>query len=327
MTDEEAHAVRASLSQFSLRDQVALASTARDAKPLLLWERHREVYEVHPAMTRALIRMKSDIKVPASVLRRLRHPNPMFTLPAAPPVTLLDGQPGRVFAVVVNGALSGSYEQGSATADLQANQSMLLDSHSPHANGYSVTVFSEVLSPDGSQVIDNDMCHITIPIVEDFTIDGLIEKTVADGFDIAAEDAEASSSEQSRLVYLRAVTRIVVAHLLYACSRTFEVTDARNGKPPAKRKAGKPRPPKPARMRRVGYRMGTAIADSLRRHQEAPMDSVATGRKLVPHTRAPHLHMYRVGPGRREIEMKLLDLMFINTSADDGTTVTVHPVR
>jgi hypothetical protein len=123
--------------------------------------------------------------------------------------------------------------------------------------------------------------------------------------------------------------RAAVAHLLYACSRTAEIEDKpRASRPPAARKPGDAKPPKAAKMRRAGWRMGAAIEDTLRRQDtEDRAAATGTGRTVAPHIRSAHLHLYRVGPGRQEIEMKWLDPIAVNAGRDDGATVTRHPVR
>jgi hypothetical protein len=80
-------------------------------------------------------------------------------------------------------------------------------------------------------------------------------------------------------------------------------------------------------MRRMGWRVGAAIEDTTRRLVQEEADHAATGRKMTPHIRSAHLHLYRVGPGRQEIEMKWLDPIPVNAGADDGKTVTRHKVR
>jgi hypothetical protein len=43
--------------------------------------------------------------------------------------------------------------------------------------------------------------------------------------------------------------------------------------------------------------------------------------------RSAHLHIYRVGEGRREIDVKWLDPIPVNAAKDDGVTITSHPMR
>lgn len=311
-------------------DQYAqsLVTMGRDVQPHTLWERHRETYDVHPAMTRGLMKMKSSVTVPSAVLRRLRHPNPWFLLPGAPPVTHADGRPGRIIGIQLTGSVSKQYAQ---TGDRRLsdtsprNASILLDTHDPDVNSYHAVVHSEVLTPDRTQVTDLDYCHLTIPLTSDFTLDELVARIAAAGFSWAEEMDEATQAIREE--YLSTMARAVVSHLLYACSRTVELGEGRNQRPPVRRQPGQPKPPRPALVHPMGYRTGTAIEDSLRRVEEYRRTGTGTGGTKAPHTRNPHLHMYRVGPGRTEIDMKWLDLIAVNAHLDDGKTITRHVMR
>jgi hypothetical protein len=95
-------------------------------------------------------------------------------------------------------------------------------------------------------------------------------------------------------------------------------------------KPGKPKggakPRKPAKMHQVGYRTGARIEDIVRRIAQQRAAGVATGVRLPPHIRAAHAHLYWVGPGRKEIDIKFLDPIPVNLKDDDGSTATVHPM-
>jgi hypothetical protein len=300
----------------------------QDVRPYRIWERFRETYEPHPALSRALVNMKSGTKIPGDVFRRLRHPNPLFLLTGAPAVNFPDGHTGRLIALFICGAVSKKRQRPGdevrVADDAPGNASVLLDTHDPHINSYHVMAISEVHGADGQQVTDLDWCHLTIPIKNEFTLDSLARDTAAAGFNWTFEQ---EVGEDKRYDYLLDITRITVAHLLYVCSRTVEVDEKpRASRPPGKRKKGEPRPPSAARIRRVGWRLGAAIQDSVRR-VAATSSGAGTGKKVAPHMRSAHLHTYLVGPGRQEVEMKWLDPIAVNADKDDGTTITVHPVR
>lgn len=309
--------------------RLQLQTMAQDVRPYRVWERCRETYEPHPSMSQELVKMKSDTLVPGEVFQRLRHPNPLFLLPGAPPVTLPEGSPGRIVAILITGAVARRHqaERDNAWVDEDApgNASVLLDTHDPNANAYHATVLSEVHNEAGTQVVDLDWCHLTIPIRNKFTLDNLARGIAADGFNWTIPR---EAGEDGRYQYLLTVARATVSHLLYACSRTVEIDDKpRASRPPVKRKKGAPKAPSSARIRRMGWRIGAAIADSIRRAPTVGAPGPGTGKKIKAHMRGAHLHLFRVGPGRQEIDVQWLDPIPVNMKLDDGKTITSHPMR
>jgi hypothetical protein len=309
-----------------------MISAAQDYRPYRFWLENREAYEPHPGMTRALVNMSADTTVPGSVFRRLRHINPMFLLPGAPPITHADGHPGRILAILITGALSKRHRatgNASIADDAPGNASVLMDTIDANANAFHALVLSEVHNTEGTEVIDMDWCHLTVPIVDAFTLDDLVRATALDGFRWEPEmNADATTTHDSRQQYMLTAARTVVSHLLYACSRTVELEDKpRGSRPPAKRKPGQPKPPRAAKIWRMGWRLGASIADSLWRVADPRPDQPGTGRTVAPHMRSAHLHIYRVGEGRREIDVKWLDPIPVNAAKDDGVTITSHPMR
>lgn len=334
-TQEEVSAAAARLNQFRDQNAVrAIGDTARDLVPFMFWRRAREIYDVHPSMTQALTAMGSKAVIPGSVFRRLRHPNPLFITSAGTEVLHADGHPGRVLGFYVTGALSNEYPAVAGYTnqllDQQGNGStrraaVLRDTHDEKANALHAVVASEVLSKDGTRMVDMDMCHITIPMTADFTLDGLVEEVSRGGFRWAPsmQGPVRSGNVEG---YLKTMARLVVSHLLYACSRTSEIAEGRNDRPPVRREKGRPKPPQPAKVHQVGYRTGARIEDSVRWVREQRASGAATGRTLPPHIRAAHPHLYRVGPGRKEVEIKFLDPIPVNLRDDDGVTATMHPM-
>lgn len=302
----------------------------QDLRPYRVWERFRETYEPHPALTGALMAMKSGTKIPGSVFQRLPHINPVFLLTAAPRITMPEGSTGRIIALFISGAVSRRDQQETDTAklgdDAPGHAPVLLDTNDPHANAYHVMAVTEVLDSTGTQVVDVDFCHLTLPLRREFTLDGLARATADGGFGWQLVE---ETSEDTRYTYLMDVSRAAISHLLYACSRTVEVDDKpRASRPPAKRKKGQPKPPAAAKVRRMGWRLGAAVQDSIRRFADQERSTATgTGPKLAPHLRAAHMHTYLVGPGRQEIDIKWLDPIPVNAGKDDGTTITRHRVK
>jgi hypothetical protein len=309
--------------------RLQMQTMAQDVRPYRIWERYRESYEPHPAMSRELVKMRSNTAISGDVFKKLRHPNPAFLLPGAPPITLPEDSPGRVLAVFICGAVARRHQRPGDVSriadDAPGNASVLCDTHDPDINAYHATVISEVHNPEGTEVVDMDWCHITIPIKDQFTLDGLARATADDGFNwTIPREAEGDK----RYEYLLTVAQVTVSHLLYACSRTVEVDDKpRATRPPAKRQKGARKPPPAARVRRMGWRVGAAIEDGRRRAAEQRAAGPGTGRTVAPHMRGAHPHLYRVGPGRKEIEIKFLDPIPVNMVKDDGITITNHPMR
>jgi len=310
--------------------RLQIRTMAQDVRPYRAWARYRETYEPHPALSHQLVKMRSTTVISGEAFRRLRHPNPLFLLPGAPPITLPEGSPGRILAIAVTGAVAKRHQRSGDAVRLMnenapGNASVLLDTHDANINAYHAMIISEVHNPEGTEVVDMDWCHITIPIKSEFTLDGLACDTAADGFNW---EIPRETGEDKRYEYLVTVAQAAVSHLLYACSRTVEVEDKpRATRPPAKRKKGEPKPPPAARVRRMGWRVGAAIEDGRRRAAEQRAVVHGTGRTLPPHMRAAHPHLYRVGPGRKEIDIKFLDPIPVNMDKSDGKTVTNHPMR
>lgn len=327
LDDDQKLVLDQKLANVKPQYQTQLLAMGMDLRPYRAWERFRETYEPHPALTRALVDMKSTAKIPGEVFRRLKHPNPVFLLTEGPSVTFADGGHGRVMAVFVSGAVSKRRERETDNMKLSdtapGNASILLDTHDPNINSYHLTVVSEVFNADGTQVDDLDYCHLTIPVSGQFTLDELAVATADAGFNW---EVEREAKETSRYEYLLGVSRIAISHLLYACSRTSEIDDKpRASRPPAKPKKGQPKPPVAARVRRMGWRIGATIQDTVRRI--SAREPVGTGKKKAPHMRGAHLHTYLVGPGRQEVEIKWLDPIPVNMQNDDGTTITKHHMR
>lgn len=307
----------------------------RDSSAYLLWRKHREIYDVHPAMSHSLLRLGSKSKIPGSVFRRLRHANPYIITSAGIPVTHADGHPGRILGFYVSGAINPDYPQvPGVQIRIRSNPtgggtraSAPVDSYDKDANSLHVMVTSEVLDQAGEQVIDHDFCHLSIPMTTDFTLDDLIDEVATSGF-LWATDMKAPRQEDREKPYLATMARLVVSHLLYACSRTVEIADSPQRTDSSRKKKGAVRASKqPSIMHRVGYRIGAKIEDSVRHAGGIRERGAATGFKMPPHIRAPHSHLYWVGPGRQEADIKFLDPIPVNMQGDEPDITTVHPMR
>lgn len=323
--------------------QGLIAETIRDVIPFQFWKGTREIYEVHPVMTKALMKMGSSVKIPGEVFWRLRHPNPFFITPGAPGFLHADGKPGRILGFYVCGAVANHYPKvegtqisfreldgkpGTAFRTDDRRSSIVRSTHDPAINALHVMVISEVLSEDRKMVLDFDVCHLTIPLTLDFTLDELISQIVTGGFRWTQAMSGPEIHVTATGIYLQTMARVAVSHLLYACSRTSEIGEGKNDRPPAKpgKSKGGAKPRKPGKIHQVGYRTGARIEDIVRRIARQQAAGLPTGVKQAPHIRAAHAHLYWVGPGRKEIEIKFLDPIPVNLKDDDGSTATVHPM-
>lgn len=324
-----------------LRPQMRRFHTAlaRDTGTYVQWRKRMEIYDVHPTMTASLMRLGSKSKIPGSIFRRLRHLNPYVSIPGTVPVTHNGGYPGRIFGFYVSGMLSGKHPlvpgvelPETARMTHGGYPATLLDVHDKAANALQVTLTSEVLDQAGQNVVDIDLCRLVLPMTEDFTLEELVKKVASSGFSWWGEGGStAPAPEQVERPYLTVMARTAVSHLLYACSRTVEITDPPVRGSDIKRKKGKPKPGKQrSRIHPVGYKMGAAIENSMRqaaRQAESAEPSATTGRRMPPHIRAPHSHLYWVGPGRQEADIKFLDQIPVNLDTAKPDTATIHPVK
>lgn len=311
---------------------------ARDVSAYLQWRKSMEIYDTHPAVTASLMRLGSKSRIPGATFRRLRHRNPYIAIPGTVPVTHGGGHPGRVHGFYVSGMLSGKHPLPTgvtlpdrATMTHAGFPAVLLDTQDKAANALQVTLTSEVLNSTERDVLDFDLCRLTIPLTKDFTLEELVEEVAASGFSWwTAEDYPDIQQDVER-TYLTTMARVAISHLLYACSRTAEIADPPVRGSDIKRKKGKPKPTKQrSRIHPVGYRMGAAIESSVRRaaeQRQAGEPGPGTGRRMPPHIRAPHSHLYWVGPGRQEAEIKFLDQIPVNLSDDQTETATIHPMK
>lgn len=310
------------------------AADAHYAAMYLYWLWCREVYDVHPRITESLVRMQSDTPVPPGVLRNIRHVNPMFVMPEGVPVTFPDGTGGKIRGFFLTGALSVDYDiptvdgtPGMRMVDPDTqrqyntgNVTTFAHTTSNFANVFHVVVFSE---DDDRRTWD--MCKIMVPLYQEITVDDMIERMISMAEAFPKKPGE---TDASRRAYVKDIGTAVLSHLLYAASRTVEISSAKAHRavPDPGRRSWEPKP-KSSKVMRVGYRTGSVIEDSLRPAREHRTSSGTNGRTMPPHTRRPHMHMYRVGPGRKEVEFKLLGLIRVNMDDGGARETTVHPVR
>lgn len=266
-----------------------LSMCFRDWAPLAYWNRYKQVYTMHPALTVELNATGTDDVIPASALRRLPHPDPLIVLPQGVTITLTDGSPGRLVAFHASGATIAGPGMSVSTSTADST-----------ANGLHLTGIAEVHDQRGT-VQDWEYCHTSIPLTEDtFTIGGLINAdrphVSHDGHRYILGLADDDSRE-----YVQRVTGIGLAHLLYAVSRSADIGTPRatttGTSDTTGRLGGAPR--RPVKHTPVGYVIGAAL-DAARADQRRPDSSGDGTRSVRPHVRRAHFHTVRYGPGRSE---------------------------
>lgn len=261
----------------------------RDWAPLAFWNERKEVYTMHPRMANELGAATVDETIPASVLQRLPHPNPLFVIPGGIDITHNDGKPGRITAIQVSGAVVP--EPGSG-------QAIITSTTDNRANGLHLTTIAEVLN-EGGDTVDWDYCHTSIMTSGNFTIGEVITKD-RDYVAVADGGGMAFGMDDAALAYVQQTTGIAIAHLLYVASRNAEIAEPRKTTGAQSRAAQRrgDRAPGSIRHRPVGYVIGAAIDAYDRQGRESQPRSAGTGRTIRPHTRRGHFHTVRYGKGR-----------------------------
>lgn len=261
-----------------------------DWAALSFWSQYKQVYTMHPGLTRELRATGIDDKVHGSALRQLPHPDPLFVLPEGVAVTLNDGKPGRLVAFHVSGAIIGGLGSGVyvSTAD-------------PRADGLYLTAIAEVHNATGG-IEDWEYSHTSIPVGDTFTIGELINKNRHHYSYDGRTYTEGFTGEKD-LAYSQQVVGIALSHLLYAVSRNADMQSPRKTTTTTshltKRLGGAPS--RPVKHQPVGYVIGAAL-DAQRRAQEhdAATDKKAGARTVRPHLRRAHWHTVRYGPGKSQ---------------------------
>jgi hypothetical protein len=292
-----------------------LQMTAQEVAVHRLWNRHRVVFDVHPGLTRHLRSSGSD-KFPPMVLQSLTHINPVVFLEE--PVNMRDSADKPV-------RLVGWYVAGMSA------RKGYIDTTDSRARAFHLTAVSEVLSPDGKEVIDWDHCRITMPVTgADATVGELIEQAL-DAFQwdptISGQTQDLQRKFISDLLY------VAVPHMLYLVSQGLESQPKPFHTPAAPRKNRWDRKQGGGRVTRqlVGFRTGPALATIDRWGDAASDPREAKGpqglrRSPVAHMRRAHFHTFLAGPrdaAEREKRVKWLPPIPVNADGPSTETVAV----
>ena len=324
------YALNGNPQEWSVTNPDVIHPMVNDWTPIERWFTYRQVLAPDPYLTAALLESTSS-HISGDALRSLPLPNPLFVLPEGVNTALADGSPGRITAFHISGARSFRYgyrpDNSALDPSASPSGSLIVDTTDPKANALHVCVLSEVFNDDHTQVINHDVSHLTLPLVEDFTITSLAERIIRDGYRFT--DGSSNTSGPQLEDWLRTAIHTVVPHLLYAVSDKLEVDREHYDLPPAARRIpGEKKPVKPCRMHYAGARLGAAIRAWKYTYNSGARETLqGSGRTVAPHIRGAHFHTYRVGPGRKEPRVKFLLPTTVNMHLDDGTTTTIRPVR
>jgi hypothetical protein len=279
----------------------ALATMHQDWSPFFFWKKHRMVYAPHPSLSQALIRSGVKGELPADVLRRLPHPDPLYVLPRGVPIRHIDGGAGRLIGFLVTGGIKTEGNPAFSQENMPPGGFVGQSTHDPGTNCLHITAVSECFSEDGTQVTVHDWCHISIPMDRPFTIDSLTEEILSR---FSVDPLSVGTAQRNHVrEYIRSVAQAALPHLLYVASANAEIDKPRNDIPPrstTRTRTGRDR--KAARLMPIGFRMGAALDRYQRTSGNTGGPSGTTGTAVTPHLRAAHFHSYRVGPRHLPLE-------------------------
>lgn len=270
---------------------------AQDAGVRRLWMRGRIAYSIDPDLWEQLKDTSEKTELPDDLFSKLPHPDPFVALPQPLILPLTDGKlQQRIEGFFVTGrglAVTGGASQISTHSRASSGDLGLL------IVGPTETLAGKpyMLSGMGQDAV---LTRVTLRRGIK-TLAGHIED-ITSRFDFAPY----SAGDRSDLA--RSLTACVSA-LIYICARNAEMrpVPAATIKRAAKGLVGKP-----PRVIEVGYDIGPKLRAYKRREAQAERGP-GTGRTVKAHIRRAHLHTFKVGPGRQEIDVKWLDPIFVNT--------------
>ncbi|MGW4696892.1 hypothetical protein ACWEO1_31435 [Kitasatospora cineracea] len=299
-----------------------------------LWAKGKNVVAMHPDMASELATYKLGT-LPGQLFRNLgRFPNPVVVF-AEPPVVELsmgDGGPGRLLAILFCGR-TGPDKLMCLTSD-------------PQMDEVGVTVVCEPLAedgsplppPPGSPVPEMEYAHLSIPLGRNsrFTVEDLAKR-------IARKAGFEEPTAAQRAIVLRALQVAV-----YLCSSKADIqapgtkaeadAPARRGK---SAKAGKQRRwSKPENFLRMGWRLGPRFKAAREQAREAAARRGGQGAggggggggwRQYPHQRGGHMKVVWYGPGRALSDSKLIEPYWVSedllTADGEAPEGIIRPAR
>jgi hypothetical protein len=298
-------ALAGGLANMTAAQAVQIQFTGQDAATRRLWQRTRYVYDVDPDTWLSLGDARGDMKLPADTFTRLPHPDPFVRLPNPITLPLPDGQRQKVVGFFITGAAPGVFGSFQVST----------------ADGWSAGVrllFAGLVeSADGSAFMvgkQRDIAWTRISLnPADGTVNTMIENSLA-RFTPTVQGGDWRND-------VPVLVRSAVSLLVYLCADNADTQTVR-AFARGRARDGRRRAPKPATLVRVGYRVGAALR-AHRRAQQAG-DPVSTGRKVAPHIRRAHPHLYWVGKGRTEQRIRWVWPVRVNMPEDPPLTTVVR---
>jgi len=311
-TDATAFTEQLHQRQITDREAMRLLLVFRNWAPLALWNEHKQVYTMHPTLTRELRATGLHDKLPGEILQQLPHPDPMFVFPDGIEIALPKGERGRLIAISVCGAKVGAPGNANFTSTLDEN-----------SDGLYFNALTEVYDEHGT-VVDRDYSHTSIPISDEtFTIASVIDGTG----DYSSFDGGrlVRGMDEGQLAYVHQVVGIALAHLLYVVTVDADIAPPRNTTTvqSASLAMGPRRPPKPTKHQPVGYVVGPALDAALREHGKFVAASGGGGTKS-PHWRKAHFHTVRTGVGRANSELRWFAPIPVKQDGAPAQKPTIH---
>ncbi|MFE5565689.1 hypothetical protein ACFQ68_11920 [Amycolatopsis japonica] len=257
-----------------------------------IWASSRIVYALHPQMLAELADSSSE-QLPGPIFGYLPHTDPLVSFPEPIPTTTPDGARGRIL---------GFYVYGSAGRPRQ-----LCSSHDEDRDRLGL-MFVTALNDERGKRIDTDLTRVTIPVGDgQFTVDQAVDRTLAA---FAVEPGMLMLSDRMR-TWLTELVRTAVNVLLYLCSEEPDTLVVRPaGQRRSKGKSGKAG--KPARMIKVGWRLGPAFHTARRVAANAPAETGTGRRRPNPHQRRGHFRTYWTGHGRTTPILRFIKPFWVN---------------
>ncbi|QKW22315.1 hypothetical protein HUT16_27440 [Kitasatospora sp. NA04385] len=329
------HAINGGVLVSAVPHEVLGAREVRASNTLAalwrLWAKAKNVVAMHPDMAAELVTYKLGT-LPGQLFRNLgRFPNPIVVF-AEPPVVELsmgDGGPGRLLAILFCGRTGPD--------------KLLCYTSDPRMDEVGVTVICEPLAddggplplPPGSTMPELEFLHLSIPVGADvrFTVEDAAKR-------IARKAGREESTAAQRVVVLRALQVAV-----YLCSSKADIqvpaSKEEAGVPARRGKSAKPgkqrRWSKPENFLRMGWRLGPRLKAAREQAREAAArrsgkdTGVRGGWRQYPHQRGGHMKVVWYGPGKTLSDSKLIepywvseDLLSADGQAPEGI---IRPAR
>ncbi|ROR42924.1 hypothetical protein [Kitasatospora cineracea] len=315
------HAINGGVLVSAVPHEVLSAREVRASNTLAalwrLWARAKNVVAMHPDMAAELATYKLGT-LPGQLFRNLgRFPNPIVVF-AEPPVVELslgDGGPGKLLAILFCGRTGPDR--------------LLCYTGDPRMDEVGVTVISEPLAddggplplPPGSPMPELEFLHLSIPVDSDvrFTAEDVAKR-------IARKAGFEEPTAAQREVVLRALQVAV-----YLCSSKADIqvpASKEDANAPVRRgKSAKPgkqrRWSKPENFLRMGWRLGPRLKAVRAQAQEGAAMAAAARRegrgaegrggwRQYTHQRGGHMKVVWYGPGKTLSDSKLIEPYWVS---------------